>query len=76
MAIVWSKCINCLERTSETLKCPLDSCGKDGDKFYSFLDNVEIFRTISALPSKILFENGLTADDLLAHHASGTNPVP
>ena len=70
MAIDWSKCIICQEKTSESLKCPLDSCGKDGDKFYSsFLENLEKFRRISALPTKIFFENGLTADDLPAHHA-------
>ncbi len=53
------------------MKCPLDSFRQDGGSFYSsFLENVEEFRSIGALPTTIFLGSDFTADDLLAHRAS------
>ncbi len=71
MEIDWNECIICQQRTSEPLKCPLDSFRQVGGSFYSsFLENVEEFRSIGALPTTIFLGSDFTADDLLAHRAS------
>ncbi len=67
MEFSWSRCVICQQKSAEPLKCPLESLRTGGETFYSsFLENVEVFRSIKALPTDIYF----TADDFKQHHAS------
>ena len=70
MNINWNQCIICQKDKSEPLKCPLDSLGGGSDESYStFLANVKEFRSISALPTCICFEDNTSVEDLTHHHA-------
>ncbi len=70
MEFSWSRCVICQQESAEPLKCPLESLRTSGETFYSsFLENVEVFRSIEALPTDIYFGE-VTADDFKQHHAS------
>jgi len=61
----------CQEDKPESLKYPLASLGADSEVFYSsFLENVEEFRRIDALPTNMYFGDEITIDDLKSHNAS------
>ena len=67
----WNKCIICQQDKPEPLKCPLDSLEAGSEAFYSsFLANVEEFRKIDALPTKVHFGDGISVGDLTSYHAS------
>ena len=72
MNLNWKQCVICQEETSEPLKCPLDSFyTKDKtDAYLSFLENVEHFREINALPTTIYFGSDVTAFDFETNNAS------
>ena len=74
MELNWSLCIICQKDTSEPLKCPLHnpvtSSDKKTDVYRSFLENVEQFRDIGALPIELHFGSNESADNLASHSAS------
>ena len=59
MEVDWNMCIICQQKTTEPLKCPLQSpINVDKTEAYrSFLANVEQFRALNALPTAIYFGN-------------------
>ena len=72
MDINWDKSIICHQDKPEPLKCLLASLGADSEGLYSsfFLENVEEFRRIDALPTNVYFGDDISADDFKSHHAS------
>ena len=55
------------------MRCPLQTPGTSGDKsdaYRSFLTNVEQFRAIDNLPTKLCFWNDETASNFASHSAS------
>ena len=50
----WSSCIVCQQDTSELLRCPKNRINCDPVVYKIFLQNVETFKSIDALPVKIL----------------------
>ncbi len=73
MEFSWNRCVIFQQESAEPLKCPLESLRTGGETFYSsFLENVEVFRSIEALPTDIYFGE-VTADDLNNTMHLGTN---
>jgi len=73
MELNWALCLICQKDTSEPLRCPLQTPGTSGDKshaYRSFLANVEQFRAIDNLPTKLCFGNDETATNFTSHSAS------
>lgn len=70
----WTKCIICQEETLKPLKCPMNSlAGTPAEKketYETFLSTVEEFRTLDALPVKLLFESDISAEELIENKAS------
>ena len=59
----WDICLICREETGENLRCPLDRKNCDARNVYqTFLQNVEEFRNLEALPVDLSFEPEWTAD--------------
>ena len=56
-------CFICQKKTSEPLKCPLNTKGnRDNSEIYSlFLNNVSTFRTLGTLPVALNFGEDMTA---------------
>ena len=47
----WNLCLICKEETGEKLRCPIDRKNSDArDVYQTFLQNVDEFRTLGALP--------------------------
>ena len=61
MNLNWKQCIICQTDTSEPLKCPLDSLNttRKTDAYSSFLENVQQFRDLNALPITLYFDSDL-----------------
>lgn len=72
MEFDWSKCIICQKDTNEHLRCPLYTLRLvDPTNVYkSFLDNVQHFRAIDALPVRLYFDADETAENFASHSAS------
>ena len=73
MEIDCSLCIICQQKTSETLKCPLDNPTQKRNKsevYEGFLKNVEEFRAIDALPLIVTFGNDQSSENFAFHRAS------
>ena len=51
----WSSCIIFGSRKGEPLKCPVDSPHKDCEQDKAFLQNVEQFKELDALPVNLKF---------------------
>ena len=67
----WSLCIVCQQDTSESLRCPKNRVNCDPVAVYkTFLQNVEAFRSLDALPIKILFDAEATPELLSNQRAS------
>ena len=68
----WSMCFICQKKTSEPLKCPLNTRGnRDNSEIYSsFLNNVSTFRTLSTLPIALNFGEDMTACELVQNQAA------
>ena len=70
----WTKCIVCQEVTEQPLKCPMNSASgtyeEKKETYKTFLENVEEFCTIDALPVKLLFGNDTSPDTLAENLAS------
>ena len=69
----WSLCIICQQKTSETLKCPLDNPPQKRNKseaYEAFLKNVEEFRAIDALPLILTFGNDQSSENFAFHSES------
>ncbi|KAK3889204.1 hypothetical protein Pcinc_006775 [Petrolisthes cinctipes] len=72
MELNWSRCVICQQDTSEPLKCPLhsrDPSDKTG-VYASFLNNVEQFSVIDAVPVELLFGNNETVEKFVSHSAA------
>ena len=71
MELNWECCIICQKDTAEPLRCPLRGPGTSDDDntdaYSSFLSNVEQFRAIDALPTKLYFG---TASNFALHSTS------
>ena len=51
MTMDWNLCLICKEETGEKLRCPIDRKNSDAhDVYQTFLQNVDEFRTLGALP--------------------------
>lgn len=72
MELNWNRCAICQKDTSEPLKCPLQSLDpSDKTGVYAlFLDNVEQFRAIDALPVELMFGSDETVENFASHSAS------
>ena len=72
MEFDWGKCIFCQKDTNEHLRCPLYTLRlADPTNLYkSFLDNVQQFRAIDALPVELYFTADETAENFASHCAS------
>jgi hypothetical protein len=73
MPIDWKKCIICQQTTQEHLKCPLNSHGSpeaDRQTYLSFLQNVQSFRQVNALPMEINFGENIDVECLCSNHGS------
>ena len=70
--IDWKSCIICQQQTPESLKCPLDSPRTEdrSQSYVNFIRNVVEFRAIDALPCETDIGSDVTADTLIANHAS------
>jgi len=71
MEFDWNLCVICQEKTTESLKCPLNThdprCDK-ADAYSSFLSNVAQFQAIGALPVKLQF--ACNVEDFVTNSAS------
>ena len=65
-------CLICQEKTSESLKCPLNVEGsRDKSKPYSsFLKSVNAFRALGSLPVVLTFGEDMTVDELVQNRGS------
>ena len=73
LEVDWNKCVICQEETKEPLKCPLLGPGASESKsetYESFLHNVEQFRAMDSLPTKVFFHTNECAESFMAHRAS------
>ena len=72
MNLNWKQCIICQTDTSEPLKCPLDSLNttRKTDAYSSFLENVQQFRDLNALPITLYFDSDVTASEFEINNAS------
>ena len=72
----WNICLICRKDTGENLRCPLDRRNCDSrNVFQTFLQNVEEFRNLEALPVDLSFGPEFTADFILMKEQSGTTPA-
>ncbi|KAK4327847.1 hypothetical protein Pmani_001696 [Petrolisthes manimaculis] len=72
MELNWSRCVIYQQDPSEPLKCPLQS-RDPSDKtgvYASFLNNVEQFRVVDAVPVELLFGNNETVENYVSHSAA------
>ena len=65
-------CLVCQEKTTESLKCPLNVEGsRDKAKPYSsFLKSVDAFRALGTLPVVLTFGEDMTVDELVQNRGS------
>ena len=74
MPIDWKKCIICQQTTQEPLKCPLNnshgSPEANRQTYLSFLQNVESFRQVNALPMEINLGENIDVECLCSNHGS------
>ena len=67
----WSICIICKNRTQEKLNCPRKSLGCNAQEVYSaFLENVDEFRQIQALPVDVDFGPEGIVEEFVRNNAS------
>ena len=66
MELNWECCIICQKDTVEPLRGPGTSDGDNTDAYSSFLSNVQQFRAIDALPTKLYFGNVQTEGKICA----------
>ena len=72
----WNICLICREDTGENLRCPLDHRNCEVRNVYqTFLQNLEEFRNLEALPVDLNFGPEFTADFLLEKEQNGTTPA-
>ena len=73
MELDWNKCVICQQDKPEPLKCPMHGPASSCEKlniYSAFLANVEEFRDLNALPTRICFAENVSAANLVTHCAS------
>ena len=66
----WTKCVICQMKTTENTVCP--NRGKRfnaKEVYHNFLNNVNVFRNLEALPCRITFDENCTADMFVENNA-------